>query len=157
MKQVSTPLILALFVLTSCKNVDKKETQTGMVTETENKKTSLTLAAVENFNSAFNRHDVNAVMNAMTEDCVYEDTYPQPDGTIRFEGAKAVRAFWEKFFAAYPDAFFEAEEIFATGDRCVVRWIYRTTKEGKPWHLRGVDIFKVRTGKVAEKLAYVKG
>lgn len=127
-----------------------------MVTEIENNETSLTLAAVEKFNSAFNSHDVDAVMNAMTEDCVFENTNPQPDGT-RFEGTNAVRAFWEKFFAANPDAFFEAEEIFASGDRCVVRWIYRKTKEGKPWHLRGVDIFKIRNGKVAEKLSYVKG
>lgn len=148
---------MASFILISCKtNLSKKETQAGMRNEIENNETSLTLAAVEKFNSAFNRHDVDAVMNAMTEDCVFENTNPQPDGT-RLEGANAVRAFWVKFFAANPDAFFEAEEIFATGDRCVVRWIYRKTKEGKPWHLRGVDIFKVTNGKVAEKLAYVKG
>lgn len=116
----------------------------------------LTLTAVENFNSAFNRHDVGAVMNAMTEDCVFENTGPTPDGR-RLEGAVAVSAYWENFFAANPDAFFEAEEIFAAADRCVVRWVYRKEKEGKPWHLRGVDIFKVRDGKVAEKLAYVKG
>jgi ketosteroid isomerase-like protein len=30
----------------------------------------LALAAIERFNSAFNRHDVDAVMEAMTEDCV---------------------------------------------------------------------------------------
>jgi ketosteroid isomerase-like protein len=117
---------------------------------------NLTLTAVENFNSAFNRHDVNAVMAAMTEDCVFENTSPPPDGA-RVEGAVMVRAYWEKFFGANPDAFFEAEEIFAAGDRCVVRWIYRKTKDGRPWHLRGVDVFKVRNGKVAEKLAYVKG
>jgi ketosteroid isomerase-like protein len=117
---------------------------------------NLTLTAVENFNSAFNRHDVNAVMAAMTEDCVFENTSPPPDGA-RVEGAVMVSAYWEKFFAANPDAFFEAEEIFAAGDRCVVRWIYRKTKNGQPWHLRGVDVFKVRNGKVAEKLAYVKG
>jgi ketosteroid isomerase-like protein len=116
----------------------------------------LTLAAVERFNSAFNRHDVNAVMNAMTEDCKFENTSPAPDGA-RLEGAVNVRAHWEKFFTANPDAFFEAEEIFAAGDRCVVRWVYRKTKEGNPWHLRGVDVFKVKNGKVAEKLAYVKG
>ncbi len=117
---------------------------------------NLTLTAVENFNSAFNRHDVNAVMAAMTEDCVFENTSPAPDGA-RVDGAPKVRAYWEKFFAANPDAFFEAEEIFAAGDRCVVRWIYRKTRDGQPWHLRGVDVFKVRNGKVAEKLAYVKG
>jgi ketosteroid isomerase-like protein len=116
----------------------------------------LTLAAVERFNLAFNRHDVNAVMDAMTEDCIFENTSPAPDGA-RVEGAAMVRAYWEKFFAANPDAFFEPEEIFAAGDRCVVRWIYRKTKEGGPWHLRGVDVFKVKNGKVAEKLAYVKG
>jgi ketosteroid isomerase-like protein len=115
-----------------------------------------TIAVVERFNSAFNHHDVNAVMDAMTEDCLFENTSPAPDGT-RVEGALAVRSYWEKFFANNPDAYFEAEDIFAAGDRCVVRWIYRKTKEGKPWHLRGVDVFKVRDGKVAEKLAYVKG
>src|SRR5690606_16034480 len=157
MKQILKLLVLASFVLTSCKiNFGKKETQAGMVTGTDNNATSLTLAAVEKFNSAFNRHDVEAVMNAMTEDCVFENTNPQPDGT-RLVGADSVRAYWEKFFAANPDAFFEAEEIFATGDRCVVRWIYRKTKQGQPWHLRGVDVFLVRNGKVAEKLAYVKG
>ncbi|MES2238985.1 MAG: nuclear transport factor 2 family protein [Bacteroidota bacterium] len=120
------------------------------------KQTALTLATVENFNLAFNKHDVDGVMNYMTEDCIFENTNPMPDGT-RIEGAAAVREFWEKFFTNSPDAFFEAEEVFATGNRCVVRWIYRKTKEGKPWHLRGVDVFKVTNGKVAEKLAYVKG
>jgi ketosteroid isomerase-like protein len=115
-----------------------------------------TLVAVDRFNTAFNRHDADAVMEAMTADCVFENTSPAPDGR-RIEGAEAVREAWLNFFAANPDAFFEAEEIFATPDRCVVRWVYRKTKEGKPWHLRGVDIFKIKNGKVAEKLAYVKG
>jgi ketosteroid isomerase-like protein len=30
-------------------------------------------------------------------------------------------------------------------------------REGKPWHLRGIDVFRVRDGRVAEKLSYVKG
>lgn len=115
-----------------------------------------TRQAVENFNAAFNRHDVDAVMNLMTLNCVFESTNPPPDG-LRVEGAAEMRAFWEKFFANNKDAFFEAEEMFVTGNRCVVRWIYHKSKEGKPWHLRGVDIFKVENGKVAEKLAYVKG
>lgn len=116
----------------------------------------LTLAAVENFNLAFNNHDVDGVMNFMTEDCVFENTNPMPDGS-RLEGATAIRQYWVKFFAANPDAHFEAEEVFATDNRCVVRWVYHKTKDGKPWHLRGIDIFKVENGKVAEKLAYVKG
>ncbi len=116
----------------------------------------LTLSTVKKFNLAFNHHDVNAVMDVMTENCIFENTNPPPDG-IKVEGAVAVREFWEKFFAANPDAHFETEEMFVAGNRCVVRWIYHKLKEGKPWHLRGVDIFKVVDGKVAEKLAYVKG
>lgn len=118
--------------------------------------TATTIAAVERFNAAFNSHNVDSVMDAMTEDCVFENTAPPPDGS-RFEGAGDVRGYWEKFFASNPDAHFETEEMFACGDRCVVRWVYRKIKDGQPWHLRGVDIFKVRNGKVAEKLSYVKG
>lgn len=115
-----------------------------------------TLDAVRRFNDAFNRHDVDAVMHAMTDDCIFESTNPPPDGG-RFVGQAAVRAVWEKFFAANPDAHFECEEAFASGDRGVVRWVYHKTKEDKPWHLRGVDVFRVREGKVAEKFSYVKG
>ena len=115
-----------------------------------------TLEAVHQFNDAFNRHDVDAVMAMMTDDCVFENTNPPPDGA-RYRGQAEVREVWKKFFAQNPDAVFEFEEILPFGDRCVVRWIYRKTKEGKPWHLRGVDIFRVREGKVAEKLSYVKG
>lgn len=140
----------------SCKTANNtKQTKPIMTTETDNI-SKQTLAAVDSFNAAINRHDLDAVMNAMTDDCVFENTAPPPDGG-RFVGADAVRSFWQKFFTNNPDAVFEAEEIIATGDRCVVRWIYRKTKDGKPWHLRGVDVFKIKNGKVAEKLAYVKG
>ncbi|MBL7847046.1 MAG: nuclear transport factor 2 family protein [Cyclobacteriaceae bacterium] len=115
-----------------------------------------TMAVIERFNEAFNRHDVDGVMNMMTDDCLFENTHPPPDGA-RLVGATEVRVYWQKFFANNRDARFESEEIIVSGDRCVVRWIYRKTKDGKPWHLRGVDVFRVRDGKVAEKLSYVKG
>ena len=78
---------------------------------TEEMLTKSTLEAIQRFNDAINRHDVDAAMAAMTEDCVFENTYPPPDGE-RYEGQAAVR---------------------------------------------GVDVFRVRDGKVAEKLSYVKG
>jgi hypothetical protein len=43
-------------------------------------------------------------MAEMTPDCVFEDTSP-PDGA-RHVGTDAVRAAWEKLFAASPDAVF---------------------------------------------------
>ena len=117
---------------------------------------SETLDAVNRFNEAFNRHNVDDVMAAMTNDCLFENTNPAPDGA-KLVGRDAVRAYWTVFFEKNPDAIFEAEEMIAFGVRCVVRWVYKKMKDGKPWHLRGVDVFKVRDGKVAEKLSYVKG
>jgi cation diffusion facilitator family transporter len=118
--------------------------------------TSATLAAVDRFNEAFNRHDVDAVMAAMTHDCVFENTSP-PSGE-RFEGQTAVRRAWEEFFAGSPSARFDGEDVVATGDRCVVQWRYTwTDDDGSESQLRGVDVLRVRDGKVAEKFAYVKG
>jgi ketosteroid isomerase-like protein len=114
-----------------------------------------TRAAVDRFNEAFNRHDADALAFVLTDDTVFEDTSPAPDGQ-RFEGKTAVVAFWRGWFARNPDAHFEAEEIVVSGDRAVVRWVYRKMRNGRPWHLRGVDLFTVRDGKVAAKLAYVK-
>src|SRR5262245_28858855 len=111
-----------------------------------------TLVVIERFNAAFNRHDVDAVMGLMTDDVVFENTSPPPDGE-RHEGQAAVRAYWERFFAESPTARFEIEEQFAAGDRAVVRWRY-AWRDG---HVRGVDVFRVRDGQVAEKLSYVKG
>jgi ketosteroid isomerase-like protein len=109
------------------------------------------LAAVERFNAAFDRKDVGAIMAAMTADCVFEDTAP-PDGR-RHTGPDAVRAAWTALFTASPEGAFTAEEVFAAGDRVVSRWRY----DFAGGHVRGVDLFTVRDGLVAEKLAYVKG
>jgi uncharacterized protein (TIGR03086 family) len=110
------------------------------------------LAAVERFNAAFARRDVDAIMAQMTDDCVFESTGPAPDGR-RFEGQVAVRRCWEELFAESPSARFEFIETLVSGDRGVVRWTYH-------WdggHVRGVDMVRIRDRKVAEKLSYVKG
>jgi ketosteroid isomerase-like protein len=111
-----------------------------------------TRSIVERFNAAFNAHDVEAVMGLMTDDCVFENTYPPPDGG-RFEGQAAVRANFAAFFGESPHARFEFEDTFVSEDRACVRWLYRWDTG----HVRGVDVFRVRGGRIAEKLSYVKG
>ena len=104
------------------------------------------------FNDAFNRHDVEGMMQFMSEDCVFENTDPAPDGT-RYAGKEAVTRFWKDFFTESPQAHIDIEEIFGTGGHCIMRWKY-IWGEG---HVRGVDIFKVDNGLITEKLSYVKG
>jgi len=120
------------------------------------KVTAETLDIVNRFNEVFNRHDVDAIMALMTDDCVFDNTRPVPDGQ-RWVGQAEVRSYWEKFFERSPHARFDAEEIIGMGDRCVVLWVYHWIRDGVPGHVRGVDIFKVRDGRVAEKFSYVKG
>ena len=115
-----------------------------------------TREVIDRFNDAFNRHDADALAGLLTEDTVFEDTSPAPDGK-RISGKEAVVAFWRGWFARNSDARFEAEDVIVSADRAVVLWVYHKEREGRPWHIRGVDVFTVRDGKVAAKLAYVKG
>jgi ketosteroid isomerase-like protein len=109
------------------------------------------------FSAAFGRGDVDAIMSLMTDDCVFEATGPAPDG-VRVVGGEAVRAVWEDLFGTTRDALFAEEESFATGDRAVLRWVFTwTNDDGSDGHVRGVDLLRLRDGKVAEKLSYVKG
>jgi predicted SnoaL-like aldol condensation-catalyzing enzyme len=110
------------------------------------------LRTVLAFNDAFNRHDVAEMMKLMTDDCIFENTAPAPDGTL-YSGKQAVTAFWENFFRESPQAHIDIEDAFGMGLHCVMRWRY-TWGDG---HVRGVDIFKVENGLIQEKRSYVKG
>lgn len=115
-----------------------------------------TRATIDRFNAIFNDHDADVLAEVLTDDTVFEDTSPPPDGR-RIEGKAAVVEYWRAWFARNADASFEAEDIIVSDERAVVLWTYRKLRNGQPWHLRGVDIFTIRNGKVAAKLAYVKG
>lgn len=109
------------------------------------------------FNEAFNRHDVPAMMQLMSDDCIFDNTTPAPDGTT-YAGKQAVTRFWEDFFHESPHAHIDIEEIFSLGTRCVMRWKYGWVDvHGNRGHVRGVDIFQVRDNLISEKRSYVKG
>jgi len=113
--------------------------------------TADSLAIVEKFGAAWARHDLNATMALITDDCVFDNTDPAPDGT-RHVGHAAIRVAWAPLFEDATTNF-ETEEAFSAGDRVVQLWRY-TWSSG---HVRGVDVFRVRDGKIAEKFSYVKG
>jgi ketosteroid isomerase-like protein len=109
------------------------------------------LEVVEAFGTAWGAHDLDAALALITDDCVFDATGPAPDGTLAV-GREAVRTAWQAIFDDVSSRF-AAEETFAAADRVIQRWRY--SWDGG--HVRGVDLFKVRDGKVAEKLSYVKG
>ena len=64
---------------------------------------------------------------------------------------------WEEVFSTTRDARFTEEDLFVAGERGVLRWRFSWANEdGSPGHVRGVDVLRLRDGKVCEKLSYVK-
>ena len=109
------------------------------------------------FNEAFNRHDVTGMMYLMSDDCVFENTAPPPDGSV-YSGKPAVTRFWQEFFIQSPSAHIDIEEIFSAGFHCIMRWRYTWVDgEAREGHIRGTDIYKVKDGLICEKFSYVKG
>jgi ketosteroid isomerase-like protein len=109
------------------------------------------LDVVQAFGAAWADHDLPAALALVTDDCVFDATGPAPDG-VSHVGPAALRQAWQSIFDDHSSRF-EAEETFGAGNRVVQRWRY--SWDGG--HVRGVDVFKVRDGKVTEKLSYVKG
>jgi ketosteroid isomerase-like protein len=111
------------------------------------------LDLVGRFEAALNAHHIETVMKLVSDDVVFESTSPGPDGA-RYEGREALRSVLGDMMATTPEAKFSTEEQFCDGtDRAVVRWRY----DWGDGHVRGVDILRIRDGKIAESLAYVKG
>src|ERR1700757_4956180 len=65
-----------------------------------------TRATIESFNEVFNRQDADGLAAVLTDDTVFEDTSPAPDGR-RVEGKPAVVEFWRGWFTRNSDAQFD--------------------------------------------------
>jgi uncharacterized protein (TIGR03086 family) len=112
------------------------------------------LAVIGRFNAAFNGHDVDTLRPLITDDCVFVDTTPPRGGTHR--GADAVLSAFAALFRDSPSAYFETLGGSVAENGAAYRWLYRWG-EGDSDCVEGVDVFRCRDGKVAAKLAYVKG
>jgi ketosteroid isomerase-like protein len=110
---------------------------------------------ITRFENGFNARNVDALMADMTDDCVFEHIAPAGVSFGRHEGQAAVRAVWESLDSHYPGFVFENEDIFGAGDRGVCRWVLRWRQaDGSEGLIRGADVFRLREGKIAEKLMY---
>ncbi len=112
-----------------------------------------TAEAVRRFIAAFRDKDASAIPDLVAPDCLMEAMQPAPDG-LRVEGYEANVAFWQAM-AADPNGSFEVEDVVIAGDRAINRWRYRFGA-GEEDSLRGVTLFRVRDGKIAEALGYAK-
>ena len=109
------------------------------------------------FRDGWNRHDVDALMTFMSDDCVFESTAgPEACGT-RHAGRERVRDAFARVFKAFPDATFADARHFVAGNRGVSEWIFRgTTADGKKVEVTGCDVFTFADDKIAVKSSFFK-
>ena len=117
----------------------------------------VTAEVLEAVADAFNRHDADAIMSFMTDDCVFEASAgPDICGT-RYAGREAVRAAFAEVFATFPNAQWGQARHFVHGDRGVSEWIFTGTRgDGMQVDVHGCDVFTFRDGKIALKNSYRK-
>ena len=112
-----------------------------------------TAELIKRFNDAFVQRDPGQLVDIIADDCVMESAQPAPNG-IRYEGYDACLGFWRALIADLNGSF-EPEDVVVTGDRATIRWRYRFG-EGEENSVRGVNLMRVRDGKIVEALGYVK-
>ena len=107
---------------------------------------------VRAFVEAFNRRDLDAVMDFFAENAVYDELTGK-----RHTGKAAVReAFVPQFRGDYGPIVFDEEDLFVDQDsgKALVSWVCRL--EGKPGGWRGLDVLCFEDGLVVEKRTYTK-
>ena len=117
----------------------------------------VTTEVLQAFADAWNRHDIDALMSFMSDDCVFESSAgPDICGT-RYTGHEAVRAAFAEVWTTFPDAHWGNARHFVHGDRGVSEWTFTGTRaDGTRVEVHGCDLFTFRDGKIALKNSYRK-
>jgi steroid delta-isomerase-like uncharacterized protein len=107
---------------------------------------------------AFNRHDLDAIMAAFTDDCVFESPRGADPWGKRFVGKDEVREGLGARLAGIPDVHYGDAEHFACGNRGVSEWtLSGTTTDGERIEVRGCDLWTFDAdGKISRKDSFWK-
>jgi len=118
---------------------------------------AVTEAELAAFSDAWNRHDVDALMSFMHDDCVFMTAGGKDACGTRHKGRDAVRAAFAAAWAALPDARWDDGQHHVDGDFGVSTWTFRgTAADGSRIETDGVDVFTFKDGKILVKNAFRK-
>jgi ketosteroid isomerase-like protein len=126
--------------------------EVGMLTRDEIK------AALQKWNQAWDRHDLDRVMELFHEDIEFDNW---TGGKAR--GKKALREAWRPWFANHGGFRFQEEDIFIDepDQKVLYQWELSWPSmekgyEGKLEKRRGVDVIHFRARKIIQKMTYCK-
>ncbi len=119
----------------------------------------VTVETMQKVLDAFNRHDLDAIMEFFTEDCSFDfPRGPEPYGQ-RFIGKAQVREGLAGRFKGIPDVHYGEDRhwISADGNMGVSEWtLTGTTTAGVSLKVKGCDLWEFRNGKITRKDSYWK-
>ncbi|MBA2643356.1 MAG: nuclear transport factor 2 family protein [Actinobacteria bacterium] len=105
---------------------------------------------IEQYDVAWNSHDVEAIVAFHTPDMVFENH----TAGERVAG-EDVRAHIARIFENWPDLHFRGRRLYAREDLVVSEWTATATdSDGRRLEWDGVDIFPFRDGLIARKDVY---
>ena len=152
MKQCLLILLTVFFTILSCNSKQHSIT----ANEQQMKITADTLKQVLD---AFNRHDLDAIMEYFSDDCSFDfPKGPEPWGQ-RFVGKAQVREGLANRFKGIPDVHYADDQhwISDDGTQGVSEWtLTGTTTSGVKLNVRGCDLWEFHDGKITRKNSFWK-
>jgi len=117
-------------------------------------------STLKEFLEAFNRHDLDTIMNFFAEDCRFDSPRGPNSFGKRYQGKSGVREGLANRFSGIPDVHYGDDRHFLSkfGDRGVSEWLLTgTSVSGEKIEVRGCDLFDFdRDGKITVKDSYWK-
>lgn len=107
--------------------------------------------------SAFDRHDIDAIMAHVADDAVFDAPRGDERWGTRFAGAEAIRDAFLGRFRGIPDVRYTSDEHFVDGDRGASEWtLTGTGTDGTRFDIRGCDLWVFRGDKIVRKDSFWK-
>ena len=119
---------------------------------------TVSVERLELFAQAWSRHDIDALMACMADDCVFHASAgPDASGT-RYIGRDAVRAGFVNAWTDFPDARWTRARHFVAGRRGVSEWTFVGTRasDGQRVEVDGCDLFTFQGDKIRVKDSWRK-
>ena len=118
---------------------------------------SVTVETLKEILEAFNRHDLDAIMEYFSDECSFDfPRGPEPWGQ-RFIGKDQVREALAGRFKGIPDVHYGDDRHWVAKDMGVSEWtLTGITTSGISLEVRGCDLWEFRNGKVVRKDSYWK-
>lgn len=149
-------LLAGLLGLFSC---NSKTTDKTLQTQTNKQEMTITVDTFKHILEAFNRHDLDAIMEYFADDCSLDmPRGPEPWGQ-RYIGKDQVREALAGRFKGIPDVHYgeDLHWVSADGSMGVSEWtLTGTTTSGVKLKVRGCDLWEFRNGKITRKNSYWK-